>query len=204
MFSAYYADSEREKPWLQKRSIYPYAFPNRHDNPNFPPFSQLAHGVVAREFNQIMDELAKQSPTGKLIVIAHDWGATHTWRWARKCSNPPIEKLVALSVGSSFRYDVFEHGLNAFTWLYGLWFCAGWYFPFLRGTVAESIVNNAGYRSNNARELWQDTFQYWDRPSLILNILISLSRCYICAPLLTGSHPPQPLNTSFAPGQIVE
>jgi pimeloyl-ACP methyl ester carboxylesterase len=124
-----------------------------------------------REFDTLMDELVSNSPTGKLIIIAHDWGATHTWRWARQKKNPPIEKLVALSVGSSFRYDIFEHGFNAFTWLYGLWFCAAWYFPLLRKTVAVSIAKQAGYRSETANELWQDAYHYWDRPSLLLTIL---------------------------------
>ena len=171
MFAAYYAAAEREQPWLAGRSLYTYAFPNRHDNPNFPPFAELAGGVMAREFDQTMDELARNSPTGKLIFLAHDWGATHTWRWARAQKNPPIEKLVAFSVGSSFRYDVFEHGLNAFTWLYGLWFGAPFYLPFLGRAVAGSIVSAAGYRSETAAELGQDTYHYWDRPSLLLTIL---------------------------------
>lgn len=171
MFAAYYAETERGQSWLAGRSIYCYAFPNRHDNPNFPPLKELARGVMSREFDQTMDDLALQSPTGKLIFLSHDWGATHTWRWARKQKNPPIEKIVAFSVGSSNRFDIFEHGLNAFTWLYGLWFCAPYYFPFLRKTVAWSIVKAAGYRSETADELWKDTYHYWDRPRLLLTIL---------------------------------
>ncbi len=171
MFAAYYAESERSQPWLERRSIYTYAFPNRHDNPNFPPLRALMHGVMVKEFDATMDELAQKSPTGKLNFIVHDWGATHTWRWARSKKNPPIEKMVTLSVGSSFRYDVFEHGLNAFTWLYGIWFGSAWYLPFLRGAVARSIVGAAGYRSETAMELWQDAYHYWDRPSLPLTIL---------------------------------
>ncbi len=171
MFAAYYDEAERTQPWLAGRGIYTFAFPNRHDNPNFPPFSALAHGVIAGEFDQAMDSLAGQSPTGKLIILAHDWGATHTWRWARTRANPPIEKLVAFSVGSSFRYDIFEHGLNAFTWLYGLLFCSPWYLPFLRKPVANLIVRFAGYRSETAMDLWQDAWHYWDRPSLLLTIL---------------------------------
>lgn len=171
MFAAYYDETERQQPWLAGRSIYTYAFPNQHDNPNFPGLGALASGVMAREFAAGLDELARRSPTGKLVIIAHDWGATHTWRWARARSRPPIEKLVALSVGSSFRYDLFEHGLRAFTWLYGLWFGAAWYLPFLRRPVAASIVRAAGYRSDSARELWKDAYHYWDRPSLLLTIL---------------------------------
>ena len=171
MFAAYYSESEREQPWLAGRSIYCYAFPNRHDNPNFPPLGELAKGVMSREFDQTMNNLALESPTGKLIFLSHDWGASHTWRWARGQKNPPIEKMVAFSVGSSNRFDVFEHGLNAFTWLYGLWFCAPYYFPFLRKAVAWSIVSAAGYRSETAAGLWKDTYHYWDRPRLLLTIL---------------------------------
>ena len=172
MFAAYHTEAERRQAWLQGRSIYAYAFPNRHDNPNFPSLGELAGGVMDREFNALMDELARNSPTGKLVIVAHDWGATHTWRWAREKKHPPIEKLIALSVGSSFRYDVFEHGLNAFTWLYGLWFCAAWYLPFLRKTVAASIVSRAGYHSETAHELWKDAYHYWDRPSLLITIFL--------------------------------
>ncbi len=78
MFAAYYAESERSQPWLEGRSIYTYAFPNRHDNPNFPPLRELVRGVMVKEFDSTMDELAQKSPTGKLIFIVHDWGATHT------------------------------------------------------------------------------------------------------------------------------
>jgi pimeloyl-ACP methyl ester carboxylesterase len=172
MFAAYYAEAERSQPWLKGCSIYTYVFPNRHDNPNFPPLTELMNGVMVREFDATLDALALKSPSGKLMFIVHDWGATHTWRWARGRKNPPIEKMVALSVGSSFRYDVFEHGLNAFTWLYGIWFGSAWYIPFLRKLVAKSIVDAAGYRSETAMELWQDAYHYWDRPSLFLTILL--------------------------------
>lgn len=171
MFSAYHTPAERAQPWLSGRGIYTYAFPNRHDNPNFPPLAELARGVIANEFDQTLDGLAAQSPTGKLVILAHDWGATHTWRWTRARKNPPVEKLVAFSVGSSLRFDVFEHGLNAFTWLYGLLFCSPWYLPFLRRPVARAIVRFAGYRSETALDLWQDAYHYWDRPSLLLTLL---------------------------------
>jgi len=171
MFAAYYAEAERARPWLSGRSIYTFAFPNRHDNPRYPPLRALIGGVLAREFDQSMDDLARHSPTGQLLILAHDWGATHTWRWARAQSCPPVEKLVAFSVGSSFRYDVLEHGWNAFSWMYGLWFSLAWYVPFLRGVVARSIVRYAGYRSASADQLWQDAYHYWDRPSLLLTLL---------------------------------
>ncbi len=73
MFAAYTTEAERGQPWLAGRSIYTYAFPNRHDNPNFPPLKELAGGVMAREFDETLDALARQSPTGKLVILAHDW-----------------------------------------------------------------------------------------------------------------------------------
>lgn len=172
MYADYTKEAERQQPWLHGRTIYTYSFPNRHDNPHFPPLSALAKGVMEQEFDHTMDELASNSPTGKLIFVCHDWGATHTWRWARSRKNPPIEKMVALSVGSSFRYDVLEHGFGAFTWLYGIWFGSCFYLPFLRKPVAKSIPKFAGYRSETAMELWKDSYHYWDRPILLVTILL--------------------------------
>lgn len=171
MFADYFSASERAQPWLAGRSIYTFAFPNRHDNPNFPPLLALMRGVIPAEFDALLSELARESPTGKLMLVAHDWGATHSWRWARTQKQPAIEKMVALSVGSSFRYDIFEHGTSAFVWMYGLWFSAAWYLPFLRKLVVDSIVKQAGYRSETAADLWKDAYHYWDRPSLFLTIL---------------------------------
>jgi len=171
MFRDYVSETERLQPWLSGRDIYTYSFPNRHDNPDFPGWSELAHGVMVQEFDTLMDDLVRSSPTGKLVLVAHDWGATHAWRWVRRQKVPPIERFVALSVGSSFRYDVFEHGLNAFTWLYGIWFGAARYIPLLRKAVAGSIVSAAGYRSETAMDLWKDAYHYWDRGILLFTIL---------------------------------
>lgn len=165
MFAAYATPAERQQPWLRGRSLYAFAFPNRHTHPDFPPLSALRQGALAREFADLLDEAAGRSPTGRLVIIAHDWGATYTWQYARQRRQPPIEKLVALSVGSSFRYDFGEHGLRALTWLYGVWFGAAWYVPALRGLVARSIVAYAGYRSATAADLWRDAYHYWDRPA---------------------------------------
>ena len=172
LFAAYVTEAERGRPWLVGRDLYAVAFPNRHDNPDFPSWRELAGGVMAREFDAVLDELVHRSPTGKLVLVAHDWGATHAWRWAGAKAGPPVEAFVALSVGSSFRYDVFEHGANAFTWLYGLWFGAARYVPFLRKVVAKSIVAAAGYRSDTAQDLWKDAYHYWDRGILVLTILL--------------------------------
>jgi pimeloyl-ACP methyl ester carboxylesterase len=171
MFSDYFTSAEQQQDWLKGRSIYTYAFPNRHNNPNFPPLAELKNGVMNAEFDALLDGLAAKSPTGKLVIVCHDWGATHTWRWARSRKNPPIERLVALSVGSSIRYDVWEHGFGVITWFYGMWFGSSWYVKALRKPVASSIVSAAGYRSETAMELWRDAYHYWDRFSLLLTFL---------------------------------
>jgi pimeloyl-ACP methyl ester carboxylesterase len=171
MFRDYFSEDEQEEPWLKQRSIYAFSFPNRHDNSEIPPISKLFRGVIAKEFDQHMNKLSIESPTTKLIFVAHDWGATHVWRWARHQQDPPIEKFVALSVGSSFRFDILEHGLNAFVWMYGLWFALAWYIPFLRTLVGKSIVKFGGYRSSTASDLWKDAYHYWDRLILPLTIL---------------------------------
>ena len=169
MFAAYHTEVERRQPWLQGRSMYALAFPNRHDNPHFPSLGALARGVLADEFDQLLEAAARRSPTGRLVIIAHDWGATHTWRYARAHpGSAPIEKLVALSVGSSFRYDAGEHGWRALQWLYGVVFGAAWWLPFMRGVVAAAIVSQAGYRSETASQLYRDAYHYWDRFSLLL------------------------------------
>ena len=170
MFRDYFSEKEQNEPWLKQRSIYALSFPNRHENCEIPPISKLFRGVIAREFDQHMNKLSIESPTRKLIFVAHDWGATHVWRWARQQSDPPIEKFVALSVGSSFRFDIWEHGLSAFVWMYGLWFSLAWYIPCIR-TLVSRTLRFGGYRSPTAVGLWKDTYHYWDRLILPLTIL---------------------------------
>ena len=171
MYAAYVAPEERDAPWLAGRSIHVLDFPNRHLNPDFPARRALAGGVLAREFDALLDALVAESPTGRLVLVAHDWGATHAWRWARARGGAGVERMVALSVGSSFRYDVGEHGFNAFTWLYGLWFCLALYAPFLSRLVARTIVSGGGYRSDTWPALGRDAYHYWDRPRLLWEIL---------------------------------
>ena len=168
MYETYVTKEERTQDWLIGRSIYMYSFPNRHENPHFPSMLKLMWGIMNYEFDMIMDDLVQTSPTGKLVIVAHDWGGTHAWRWARKKKSPPIESFVALSVGSSFRYDICEHGFNSFAWLSGLWFSLGWYVPCLRFLLSKTLVKYGGYRSETASELWKDAYHYWDRPILLL------------------------------------
>jgi pimeloyl-ACP methyl ester carboxylesterase len=131
----------------------------------------MFRGVIASEFDQHMNQLSIESPTRKLIFVAHDWGATHVWRWARQQADPPIEKIVALSVGSSFRFDILEHGIAAFSWMYGLWFALAWYIPCISTLVGQTLVKFGGYQSSSAVNLWKDAYHYWDRLILPFTIL---------------------------------
>jgi pimeloyl-ACP methyl ester carboxylesterase len=84
MFSAYYSSKDRSQPCLIGRRIYTFAFPNQQDNRDFPSPLDLMQGKLAREFDETLDTLAHRH------------------------NRPPAEKLVALSDGSSFRYDVYK------------------------------------------------------------------------------------------------
>ena len=165
MWRDYLTPAEREQPWLAGRSIYTLAFPNRHTNPDATPsWLALASGGLYQEFDAHMATLIANSPTGKVSLVAHDWGATFSWRFIRR--NHPasgIDRMASLSVGSSFRYDVFEHGLGAATWMYAFLFGLPYYVPndAVRRGVAGMIVKYAGYRSDTASELYRDCYHYW-------------------------------------------
>ncbi len=165
MWRDYFTEAERERPWLAGRAVYTLAFPNRHTRPApIPTWRELRQGVLDGEVGAAFAEVAAQSPTGQLIPIAHDLGATYTWRFVRAQTNPPFEKLVALSVASSFRYDVWEHGLNALTWLYQIPYIVPYTLrirPF-QNLLGYLLTRFAGYRSETANEAWRDTYHYWD------------------------------------------
>jgi pimeloyl-ACP methyl ester carboxylesterase len=163
MFDAYVTPEELDSPWLRGRNVYRIALPNRHTNPNWPSIPQMARGVMTREFKTLMDGIAEASPTGQMIPIAHDWGATYTWRYIKAGAEAHIERLIALSVGSSFRFDLWEHGLRALGWNYTILFVAGWYLriPAIQKMVSTVITQGGGYRSPSADQLWRDSFHYW-------------------------------------------
>jgi len=115
MWVAYVAAAREGAAWSNGRSLYTLAFPNRQTRPTpIPSWRELHRGVLADEVAEAIAQVATESPTGKIIPIGHDLGATHFWQYVRRRDGRvPFEKLVALSVGSSFRYDIWEHGLNA-------------------------------------------------------------------------------------------
>jgi pimeloyl-ACP methyl ester carboxylesterase len=166
MWAAYSQETERERPWLAGRAIYSLAFPNRQSHPApIPSWRELRRGVLEDEFAAALTELISRSPTGQIIPIAHDLGATHTWQYVRQRQGKvAFEKLVALSVGSTLRYDLGEHGLRAFTWLYQILYIAPYTlrWPFLQRLLSYLLVRVAGYRSETAVDLWRDTYHYWD------------------------------------------
>lgn len=173
MFAAYYAEALRQEGWVRQRSLYAIAFPNRHSNAaRFPSSSEMANGVLTHEFTGLMDQLIAESPTGQIIPIVHDWGATYTWRYIRAGHEAGIERIVSLSVGSSLRYDIREHGLRALGWLYALLFSLPHYIPLpiVRRTVASIIVRYGGYQSPSAMELYKDAYHYWDGPRWLIRL----------------------------------
>lgn len=172
MFAAYHTPAERRQPWLAGRSIYTLAFPNRHSrSAAWPSLRDLAGGRLSREFAALVDVVIAASPTGKLIIIAHDWGATYTWELVRSRPDLPIERLIALSVGSSFRYDLAEHGLRAFTWLYNIIFGMHYYLPTAPvRRLLTAALTVAGYQSPSIDAVAYDCYHYWDWPLRLLKL----------------------------------
>jgi pimeloyl-ACP methyl ester carboxylesterase len=166
MWADYVTEAERSQPWLAGRAIYTLAFPNRHTRPEpIPSWRELRQGVLEDEFDAALTEVISRSPTGQIIPIVHDLGATHTWRYVRQRGGQvPFEKLVALSVGSTLRYDVWEHGLRAFVWLYQIIYIAPYTlrWRWLQRLLSYLLVKVAGYRSETAAEVWRDTYHYWE------------------------------------------
>lgn len=122
---------------------------------NAPPtLYELFSGLPRRHFRAALLEVINDSPTGKIVIIAHDWGARYTWEFLREyeeVASDCVEFLVSLSVGSSIRYDVFEHGLKAFMWFYDILLCLPYYYPtkfWLQTFVLRLLQKFAGYQAN--------------------------------------------------------
>ncbi len=166
MYDAYHTPAERGQPWLHGRSIYTLALPNRQSNPApLPSLADLRNGRLQREFNALVQAVIAASPTGKIIIVAHDWGATFTWALIRSRPDLPVEKLVSLSVGSSFRYDLAEHGPRALAWLYTIIFGIPYYLPTAGvRSVLNKALQQAGYGSPSRAEAYRDSYHYWDWP----------------------------------------
>ena len=163
MFERYYAPEEREQAWLQGRPIYTIAFPNRFTNPNYPPLRALMGEILQTEVEQLLRKVIASSPTGQIVPVVHDWGATCTWKFIRRDGAAGIEKMVAFSVASSFRYDVWEHGLRALGWSYSALFGSAWMIriPAYQRFVTYMITKFGGYKSEQADTLWKDCYHYW-------------------------------------------
>lgn len=166
MFAAYHTPDERRQAWLRGRSIYALALPNRHDNlEGLPSLSDLRGGRLSREFEALVDAVLAASPTGRLLIVAHDWGATYSWELVRRRPDLPLDAMVALSVGSSFRYDLGEHGVRALLWLYSSIFGLPYYLPLAPARALQArALDIAGYRSPTIGAAYLDSFHYWDWP----------------------------------------
>lgn len=171
LFEAYHSVSERQAAWLKGRSIYAIEFPNRQQsNPQIPNLLQLIRQVMKKEFATLITQLIQASPSQKIIPIVHDLGATYTWRYIRENGDSGIEKMVALSVGSSFRFDIWEHGFFAIAWLYSLLYILPYYIPIQanRALLAKLLAAKAGYQSDSIAKVYRDVFHYWYAPLWLL------------------------------------
>ncbi|MCA9919306.1 MAG: alpha/beta hydrolase [Anaerolineales bacterium] len=166
IWAAYVQAVKEGAAWGNGRSLYTLAFPNRQTHPApIPTWQELRQGVLAQEISQAIAQIATDSPTGKIIPIAHDLGATHIWQYVRQRNGQvPFEKLVALSVGSSFRYDIWEHGFGALTWLYQILFILPYtiQLPVFQRLLPYLLTKIAGYRSQHSQTVWQDSYHYWE------------------------------------------
>lgn len=126
---------------------------------NAPPtLFELSSGLLQRHFNAAIFEVIDKSPTGKVVLVAHDWGATYTWQFLKDYVKEHhsiasvVEFYVALSVGSTLRYDVWEHGWRAFLWLYSSLFCLPFYFPNVdafKRVLWTTLTLFAGYKAKS-------------------------------------------------------
>ncbi len=173
MYDAYVTPLERQQDWLRGRSIYAIVLPNRRTNPNWPSLHDLWHKRLEREVAALIDVVIAASPTGKVVIVAHDWGATFVWARVRQRPDLPIERMVALSVGSSFRYDCSEHGIGALWWLYGILFGLPYYLPPARFLTAAMLMLG-GYRAPDAHNAAFDSFHYWDWPINLVRLPLRL------------------------------
>jgi pimeloyl-ACP methyl ester carboxylesterase len=113
---------------LPDRQSISLALPNGRTNKVVPSGMPLIRGAVFEEICCALDGACATSPTGKIVVVAHDWGATYSWKWIMK--NPDkVSAVIAFSVGNEFRYDVLEHGPNALIWGYHLISSLPWLIP---------------------------------------------------------------------------
>lgn len=199
IFAKYHTKEERQNDWLKKRNIYGITFTNRHNKTNqnapnnetdnsiakelkikivinMPPtFYELYTGLHHRHYGACLLDVINSSPTGKVVIVAHDWGATYTWNFLKEYDDVAtecIEYFVSLSVGSSFRYDIWEHGFKAFLWLYNVLFCLPYYFyvfSFFKNILYFLLTTFAGYKHETAPNE-QDCWHYWFAPFRMLKL----------------------------------
>jgi len=168
MFREYFSEMEQQRAWLKGRSIFAIEFPNRQTNSEaFPTLSEMKRGILVDEYRLLMNQIVEEhSPTNQIIPIAHDLGCTYTWQYIRdQGGEKHIEFFVSLSVGSSFRYDVWDLGIGgAFTWpFYRVLFGLSYYLPIFCPTLA-SLLSFAGYKAKNTTDAPAciDAYHYWD------------------------------------------
>jgi pimeloyl-ACP methyl ester carboxylesterase len=162
MFKTYYSPLETKESWLKDRSLYAIALPNRQTNPTVPSLTDLMADTLYKEFAIQMNVLLKNSPSGKLILIAHDWGAAYAWRYIKDKGDSCIERMVAMSVGPSPRFDIWEHGFRALGWSYRFMLSLPYYVPASSRPVGWALTRFAGYKGSDLQRLSKDCYHYWD------------------------------------------
>jgi len=172
IWEAYIQDT---KSWAQNRQIFTLETPNSVSNPVEPPsLKELFGGAIYDEIAASILSRIIESPSGKVVIVAHDFGATYAWNFVRNnisIANQHIEQMVSFSVGSSFRYDVWEHGPNALTWCYAIlpalvFFCPFFPLKYLFWWIWRSIGFPGDYLPSEI-----DLHPYWYAPFFVFRML---------------------------------
>lgn len=161
IFRDYHHPTEQKESWLKGRNIFAIAFPNRLTHPVVPTLKDLWQDVLFKEFAAHLQTLVRESPTGKIAVVAHDWGAAYTWRFVRELGGEGIDRMLALSVAATPQFDIWEHGVRALSLSYRSLLSLPYYIPATSEPVAWLLSRLAGYSGPDWKNLSKDCYHYW-------------------------------------------
>jgi len=164
MWNAYLS----QQKLVGQRTVYLLAFPSNDSDKPTPTVWDMIEGATYREFFTTMDFLTDQPSGQHLAVCAHDYGASYMWTYIRHRYRErralKLDFYIDCSVGSSFRFDVFEAGPHwALMWLYSITFALVYFFPVLGGLVESLLAKVAHYprdgKGLSARNMWWYSYQ---------------------------------------------
>ena len=115
-----------------ERDVYVLAFPSHDNSAPTPSCFDMMFGRLWNEFVNTLDCFARSRE--KFSIVAHDFGAAWCWSWVKQQqqNRTKVASFITISVGSEFRYDLFELGpLGALTWCYSLPLSLSYYFRWL-------------------------------------------------------------------------